>query len=243
MFCSQCGSPLPEGSKFCFKCGAPVAQVSPKQPSAPSFSEVMEEEGRHGGAPPAAVRQGFNVMPVATAVAVPVEESDECVQVEAKATAEVGVGVEPSFATFGGRQEEQKSEASQPPRDPSPPPRRREPSPPSRRPSPPRPRASLEGIWRYQYSSGRWKGEKYWGKEVIVRGTTGYIHGSSMYDSSEGAYHFSQVDPNCIRGTESHHIYALGFRTGFYGPKDIFGTIEGQVLTLDIDNSRGVYHR
>ena len=64
-----------------------------------------------------------------------------------------------------------------------------------------------------------------------------------MYNSSECAYHFSDLNPERIRGVESHHYYVFGVEAGFYGPKDIFGSVNGNVLTLDIDNSRGVYIR
>lgn len=36
MFCTQCGSPLPEHAKFCMTCGAPVVVCTPRAASAPA---------------------------------------------------------------------------------------------------------------------------------------------------------------------------------------------------------------
>lgn len=47
MFCTQCGSPLPEHAKFCMTCGAPVVVCTPRAASAPT----LEPDGASAPAP------------------------------------------------------------------------------------------------------------------------------------------------------------------------------------------------
>ena len=46
MFCKQCGSMIPDGSKFCLKCGAPVEPVSTEEliPSAQPVSPAPQPD-------------------------------------------------------------------------------------------------------------------------------------------------------------------------------------------------------
>ena len=41
MFCTKCGAPLPEGSRFCTSCGTPVIQVETEESTAASFEEDL----------------------------------------------------------------------------------------------------------------------------------------------------------------------------------------------------------
>ncbi len=51
MFCSKCGSQLPEGAKFCGNCGAPVEEVNAVVSESPAVDDVYDaaETGRRLG--------------------------------------------------------------------------------------------------------------------------------------------------------------------------------------------------
>lgn len=49
MFCSSCGSEIPEGSKFCTSCGAPIETVAPVEEV---VAEVVTEEAAPADADP-----------------------------------------------------------------------------------------------------------------------------------------------------------------------------------------------
>ena len=49
MFCSQCGTSLPTGSRFCSSCGATITTSAPQAPFAPTFASAAQPGNPQAG--------------------------------------------------------------------------------------------------------------------------------------------------------------------------------------------------
>ena len=101
----------------------------------------------------------------------------------------------------------------------------------------------LDGVWRYETSSGQWTGTMYWGTAITIRGMQAYMQGSILVNPGTVVYHFTSVDPRHITGTEQHvNLFCGCCPVGIYGPVPIVGRIDPDGrLTLTIDYSTGTY--
>lgn len=71
MFCSNCGKPLAEGSKFCSYCGAPIIETNGIQPNESSsqnhytpVQDIQSQQNYYGGQ--AMMTSGYNLNPELT---------------------------------------------------------------------------------------------------------------------------------------------------------------------------------